>query len=173
MDSFFRSTNNFATDTALAAAMRRQKNLVLMAEQSQVTLPGLDGAQPVLPAELFLRAAKTNWGVAWLNPDLDGIVRRHWPFPSPGPYPSLPQTAARLAGAKLGVEPQARWLRYYGSSGAWTRMSYQFALTQPTNYFRNQIVFIGTQPNPPFLFFTTPTSIRSVVTSGWCIATAW
>ena len=25
-------------------------------------------------------------------------------------------------------------------------MSYQFALTQPANYFRNQIVFIGTQP---------------------------
>ena len=146
MDSFFRSPNNLATDAALAAAMARQRNLVLMAEQSSVTHPGLDGAQPVLPAEIFLRAAKTNWGVAWLNPDLDGIVRRHWPFPSPGPYPSLPQTAARLAGAKPIAEPQARWLRYYGSSGAWTRMSYQFALAQPTNYFRNQIVFIGTQP---------------------------
>jgi CHASE2 domain-containing sensor protein len=146
MDSFFRSTNNLATDTALAAAMARQRNLVLMAEQSSVTHPGLDGAQPVLPAELFLRAAQTNWGVAWLNPDLDGVVRRHWPFPSPGPYPSLPQTAARLAGAKFGAEPQECWLRYYGSSGAWTRMSYQFALRQPTNYFRNQIVFIGTQP---------------------------
>ena len=146
MDSFFRSTNKLETDTALVAAMHRQKNLVLMAEQSQVTHPGLNGAQPVLPAELFLRAAKTNWGVAWLNPDLDGGVRRHWPFPSPGPYPSLPQAAARLAGAQLGAEPQERWLRYYGSSGAWTRLSYQFALTQPPDFFRNQIVFIGTQP---------------------------
>jgi CHASE2 domain-containing sensor protein len=146
MDSFFRATNNSAADTALAAAMRRQKNLVLMAEQSQVTHPGLAGAQPTLPAEIFLSAAQTNWGVAWLNPDLDGSVRRHWPFPSPGPFPSLPQTTARLAGAKLGAEPQERWLRYYGASGAWTRMSYQFALTQPTNFFRNQIVFLGTQP---------------------------
>jgi len=146
MDSFFRSTNNLEADTALAAAMRRQRQLVLMAEQSSVTHPGLDGAQPVLPAELFLRAAQTNWGVAWLNPDLDSIVRRHWPFLSPGPYPSLPQTAARLAGAKLAGQPQARWLRYYGPNGGWTRMSYQFALAQPKNYFRNQIVFIGTAP---------------------------
>jgi CHASE2 domain-containing sensor protein len=146
MDSFFRATNNLETDSALAAAMARQRNLVLMAEQSSVTHPGFAGAQPVLPAELFLRAAKTNWGVAWLNPDLDGIVRRHWPFPAPGPYPSLPQTAARLAGAQLDTEPHERWLRYYGQSGAWTRMSYQFALAQPADYFRNQIVFIGTQP---------------------------
>ena len=146
MDSFFRSTNNLEADTALAAAMSRQKNLVLMAEQSSVTHPGFDGAQPVLPAELFLRAAQTNWGVAWLNPDLDGSVRRHWPFPSPSAYPSLPWTAARLVGAKSSDQPQARWLRYYGPNGGWTRMSYQFALAQPKNYFRNQIVFIGTQP---------------------------
>ena len=146
MDSFFRATNNLEKDAALAAAMRRQRNLVLMAEQSQVTLPGLAGAQPVMPVELFLRAAKTNWGVAWLDPDQDSIVRRQWPFPSPGPYPSLPWTAARLAGAKLSSEPQERWLRYYGQNGGWTRMSYQYALTQPANYFRNRIVFIGTEP---------------------------
>jgi CHASE2 domain-containing sensor protein len=146
MDSFFRATNNPEKDDALAAAMRRQRRIVLMAEQSKVTHPDLAGAQPVLPAKLFLDAAKTNWGVAWLDPDLDSIVRRQWPFPSPGPYPSLPWTAARLAGAKLNEAPQERWLRYYGQNGNWTRMSYQYALTQPANYFRNQIVFIGTQP---------------------------
>ncbi len=67
-------------------------------------------------------------------------------FPSPGPYPSLPWSAAQLAGAKLSGAPQERWLRYYGQNGTWTRMSYQFALTQPPGYFRDQIVFIGTQP---------------------------
>ncbi len=146
MDSFFRATNNLETDTALAATMQRQHNLVLMAEQASVTHPGLAGAQPTLPAEIFLHAAKTNWGVAWLNPDLDGVVRRHWPFPSPGPYPSMPQTAARLVGAKLGDGPTERWLRYYGQDGGWTRMSYQYALAQPKNYFHDQIVFIGTGP---------------------------
>ncbi len=145
MDSFFRATNNPVNDKALADAMGRQRRLVLMAEQSQVTRPGLAGAQPVLPAELFLSAAKTNWGVAWLDPDLDSIVRRHWPFPSPGPYPSLSETAARLMGAQLNSAPHEQWLRYYGQNGAWTRMSYQFALAEPKNYFHGQIVFIGTQ----------------------------
>jgi hypothetical protein len=94
---------------------------------------------------LFLDAA-TNWGVAWLQPDLDTILRRHWPFPSPGPYASLPWTVARLAGAKLDPIPRERWLRYYGENGSWDHLSYNFAFTQPKNYFRNRIVFIGNQP---------------------------
>jgi CHASE2 domain-containing sensor protein len=144
-DSFFHELRDPAADHALADAMRRQKKIVLMAEQAQVTHPTLTGVQPTLPAELFLNAAGTNWGVAWLDPDLDYIVRRHWP-PSPAPYPSLPWTIARLTGAKLDPTPQERWLRYYGNDGPWTRMSYRFALTQPANYFRNKIIFIGTQP---------------------------
>jgi CHASE2 domain-containing sensor protein len=148
LDSFFRAPHDPQTDDALANAMRRQRHVVLMAEQSQVTLPSLAGAQPILPCEPFLSAAGTNWGVANLDPDsdYDSIVRRDWPFPSPGPYPSLPETAARLAGAQLSDVPQERWLRYYGQNGAWTILSYQFALTEPTGYFRDQIVFIGTQP---------------------------
>jgi CHASE2 domain-containing sensor protein len=145
-DSFFRQPRDPAQDEALAKAMRRQHHIVLMAEQAQVTHPTLVGAQPILPSEPFLSAAGTNWGVAWLDPDLDSTVRRHWPFPSPGIYPSLPWTAARLVGAQLSEHPQERWLRYYGRDGAWTRLSYRFALTQPTNYFRSQIVFIGTAP---------------------------
>ncbi len=145
-DSFFRGPGDPAQDKSLGEAMRRQQRIVLMAEQARVTHPTLVGAQPILPAEPFLSAAGTNWGVAWLDPDLDSIVRRHWPFPSPGPYPSLPWTAARLAGALLSEVPQERWLRYYGRDGAATRLSYRFVLTQPTNYFRGQIVFIGSAP---------------------------
>lgn len=147
-DSFFRVTNNPAKDDALANAMRRQRHIVLMAKQAQLTLSGLTGAQPIVPCEPFLSAAGTNWGVAYIDPDSanDSIVRRHWPFPSPGSYPSLPETVAKLAGAQLGDVPQEKWLRYYGQNGAWTKLSYQFALTEPTNYFRDQIVFIGTQP---------------------------
>ncbi len=146
LDAFFRATNNVEKDDALADAMRRQQHIVLMAEQSQVTHPGLAGAQPVLPAGKFLEAAGTNWGVAWLDPDLDLIVRRQWPFPNPGPYPSLPWNVARMLGARLSDVPQERWLRYYDQNVAWTRMSYQFALSQPAGHFRDQIVFIGTQP---------------------------
>jgi CHASE2 domain-containing sensor protein len=147
-DSFFRQPDprEPARDEALAEAMRRQHHIVLMAEQSQVTHPTLAGAQPILPSEPFLSAAGTNWGVAWLDPNLDSIVRRHWPFPAPGTYPSLPWTAARLAGASLSENPQERWLRYYDRDGAATRLSYRFALDRPTNYFRSQIVFIGTAP---------------------------
>jgi CHASE2 domain-containing sensor protein len=145
-DAFFEQPRDPARDEALAGAMRRQQRIVLMAEQAQVTHPTLSGAQPLLPGELFLKAAGTNWGVAWLDPDLDSIVRRHWPFPSPGPYPSLPWTAARLSGARLSENPQERWLRYYGRDGACIKLSYRFALTQPTNYFRGQIAFIGTAP---------------------------
>ncbi len=146
-DSFFDVLRDPAKDAALADAMRRQGRVVLMAEQAQVNHPTLGGSQANLPAEMFLNAAGTNWGVAWLSPDLDSIVRRHWPFPSFGPYPSLPQTVARLAGATLNTLPQKQWLRYYGRNGVWTAMSYAFALSQPTNYFRDQIVFIGTQPH--------------------------
>ena len=145
-DSFFRGQTDAETDEALGDAMRLQKKIVLMAEQAAITYPGVAGAHPTLPCELLLRTTGTNWGVAWLDPDVDSIVRRHWPFPNPGPYPSLAWTAARLAGAQLSEEPQERWLRYYGASGAWTSLSYGFALAEATNYFHDKIVFIGTQP---------------------------
>ncbi len=143
-DSFFLQANDPTTDEALAEAMRRQQHIVLGAEQAQVIYSTLEGVQPTLPSEPFLDAAGTNWGVACLDPE--PTVRRHWPFPSPGPHPSLPWTAARLAGAALSENPQERWVRYYGHDGAATRLSYRFALDRPTNYFRGRIVFIGTAP---------------------------
>lgn len=145
-DSFFRNARDEAGDEKLAAAMKRQRNVVLMAEQAQIADPDFTGAEPLLPLQKFLVAATTNWGVAWLNPDFDMIARKHWPFPSPGPYPSLPWKIAQLCGAKLDNTPKERWLRYYGEDGNWTQMSYRFAFTQPKNYFRGKIVFIGTEP---------------------------
>ena len=147
MDCFFREAGDGAQDEALANAMRRQRHIVLMAEQSQITHPALLGMRALLPTEPFYSAAGRNWGVAWIDPDPDSIVRRHWPFPAPGPYPSLPETAARLEGARLSEPAHKQWLRYYGRDGGWTRLSYGFALTMPTNYFRNKIVFIGTESN--------------------------
>lgn len=145
MDSFFRLPRDAATDAALAAALRRLP-VVLMAEQAAVTHNAFDGARPSLPAEPFLGAASNRWGVAWLDPDLDLVVRRHWPFPAPGPYPSLAWTAARLAGATREETPRQQWLRYYGERGPWHSLSYGFALAQPANYYRDKIVFVGLNP---------------------------
>ena len=151
-DSIFQVPRDPQKDQALTAAMRRQKHVALMAKNGEETHQTgsarlvVDTAQPTLPAGMFLQASGTNWGVAWFDADPDGIVRRQWPFPSPEAYPSLPWTVAQLAGKKLSDHPRERWLRYYGSQGPWTRISYQYALTQPANYFRDKIVFIGNWP---------------------------
>ncbi len=171
MDCFFGKPHDQVRDEALARAMRRQRQIVLMAEQAQLTHPTLLGAHPLRPAEPFCSAARTNWGVAWLDPDPDNVVRRLWPFPAPGPYQSLPETAARLEGARLRQAPEEQWLRYYGQNGSWTRLSYRFALTEPTNYFRDKIVFIGTQPRTSVLDgepdeFCTPYTLWTGETTG-------
>ena len=102
-----------------------------------------------LPQEIFLNAARTNWGVAWLDPDLDLVVRHHWPFPSPGPYPSLPWTAAKILGAVLNETPSEKWIRYYDFNKTWVSLSYHLALVQNPGYFHGKIVFIGSKPRTP------------------------
>ena len=144
-DAFFKIMRDPEKDAALMQAMRRTR-VVIMAEQAEVTRPGTVGAYPVFPAQPFLEAAQNRCGVAWLDPDLDKTVRRHWPFPSPGPYESLPWVVAKLAGAQLSENPRERWLRYYPPGETWTRLSYAFALQHP-GYFKDKIVFIGNWPH--------------------------
>lgn len=153
MDVFFRAPLDAAGDQALANALRRQSNIVLMAEQAKIVNRKLEGVEPVLPADEFLEAVRTNVGVAWFDPDTDLVVRKHWPYPSPGPstpaqYFSLPWLAATLAGAQLdNGQARERWLRYYHED-AWTRISYRHALEEESpEYFRGKIVFIGSQPH--------------------------
>jgi len=147
-DTWFRIARDPKKDGALADAMRRQRAVVLMAWQAEVAHPTLRGVRPTLPTEPFLDATGTNhWGVAGFTSDVDGIVRRHWPFPAPWPnYPSLAWRAAQLAGAQLGDQPREQWLRYYGPSDSWTTLGYRFAMDKPAGFFRDKIVFIGTQP---------------------------
>jgi hypothetical protein len=102
---------------------------------------------PMLPAGPFLNAAGRRFGVSHFEPDKDGIVRRHWPFPSPGQYQSLAEVAARIAGADVSGHSQECWMRYYGNDPLpWTRMSFEAALKQPPDYFHGQLVFIGVIP---------------------------
>ena len=147
-DVLFRRPGVAAVDQAMAGALHRLTNVVLAAAQARVAHPGFDSAGPTLPLDLFLNAARTNWGVAWLDPDPDGVVRHHWPYPSPGPYPSLPWAAAKLMGRHLEGTPTEKWIRYYVSTNV-VSLSYDLALAQNPGYFHGKIVFIGNKPKTP------------------------
>lgn len=127
---------------------KAQQPELSVGQGAESVLPNAESVTPLLPQGVFLKAAGNNFGVAWLDPDRDFVVRRHWPFPAPGPpgLPSLPWAAARLAGAQLPSEPQEQWLRYYARDSAWTSMSYFLATNQAVNYFQDKIVFIGSKP---------------------------
>jgi CHASE2 domain-containing sensor protein/class 3 adenylate cyclase len=144
-DIFFATLGDSAKDDALANAIRRQKKITLMASQVSTSISGIDSVRPLLPADLFLNAAGTNWGVAWFDSDIDLIVRRLWPA-LPVPYESLSEAAARVAGAKTGETSKVRWLHYYNPDTSWTTLGYQQALAAPPFYFRDKTVFVGNKP---------------------------
>src|SRR5687768_5828231 len=144
-DVFFREASDSPTDTALLSALQRLDKVALMAWQIEDRHSTLASAHPIKPAPEFLAATKANFGVAWFKPDLDDIVREHWPCPSPD-YPSLSWTAAKLAGATLMDGSQPQWLRYYGFRGPWAPLTYSHASNQAPGYFSDKIVFIGNQP---------------------------
>ena len=87
MDVIFVRTNNPVIDNALVEALRRQKNVVIAGEfvrqVNPMANPPVDILEPIYPADIFVAAAHTNWGMAWLDADLDLIVRKQWPFPRP------------------------------------------------------------------------------------------
>ena len=148
-DAHFRDPGDPFKDESLADAIRRHGHVILMGDQSDTTLPGVHDVRPVPPAPAFLSAANGHWGIPGLAPDLDLIVRKHWPFPGPiesAEFLSLPWAAALRAGAQLSDAPQERWLRYYGPNGSWTNWGYRLALELPPNYFRHKIVFVGNKP---------------------------
>jgi len=146
-DVFFRSERNPPADEELAQAMRRHGRVVLMADVADPKRPGLRIANVMPPLPLFLNAA-ANCGVGHTDAITGATARRHWPFyaPGEGEFRSLPWAAAESAGARLNPKVEQQWLRYYGDEGAWESVSYHFAYTHATNYFRNKIVFIGNDP---------------------------
>lgn len=145
-DIQFRKLGDATADAAMAAALQRLTNVVMAADQSSITLSGVDSASALPPLDLFLKAAGNNWGVTWLDHDSDWIIRRHWPFPSPGPYPSFSEKVATTLGARLDRTPTEKWIRYYDPNKAWVSMSYHLGLLQSPGYFRGKIVFIGNKP---------------------------
>lgn len=158
-DVFFQFPGETNVDEMLTDAMRRHTNLVLMGWISELDTPGAEVGKATPPAEPFLSAARTNWGIGWVDPDLGvveenprtgkKILRRHWPFAEPAFYQSLPVAAARLSTGLEIPEAEERWLRYYRERGAWTTISYDRVSEQAPNFFRNKIVFIGSKPKTP------------------------
>jgi len=152
-DVFFVLPAEPAATRLLVESIERSSNVVLAAKQTNVYYhlgpghPSIFGKWPKLLPENFLDAVRqTNWGVGNVDTNRDGVVRQHWRFPSPGIYDSVAWTAANLAGAQLSDDPQERWIRYYAPGWAWTSLSYVEAEAQPTDYFRDKIVFIGNKP---------------------------
>jgi len=194
-DVRFLKARDAETDNVLAAAMRRLSNVVLAADMMEVHAPRIDTIQPIRPLESFLMAARSNWGLARVDPDPDMIVRRHWPFPTPGSYPTLSWVAATLSGARLSQKPEERWLRYYDFNTTLTGLSYRLALVEPRNYFHDKVVFIGSDPatkyandyeedkfNTPYTHWTdeavggveiVATSYLNLIRGDWLRRAAW
>jgi CHASE2 domain-containing sensor protein len=152
LDVFLPTNREPAGDHALKQAIASQTNVVLLGWMDEPRHPGLEMMTVTPPWSFFLEAAgSNNWGVGRLDiTDPDAIVRRHWPFPSPGEDRSLPWVVAEVAGARLPASPTGKWLRYYGENGASERMSYHFALEKPEGYFHEKIVFIGDKERDEF-----------------------
>jgi len=148
MDVIFAGTNeNPQADAALALALSHLSNVVLNANLFEPKTPGAEAAHIATPLPAFVAAAKDRWGIPRFDYDSDGVVRRHWPFPSPAPsYPSTPWVAAKLSGAHLDDTPRERWFRYYDFQTAWISLSYNFALDREKGYFSNKVVFVGSEP---------------------------
>ena len=155
-DIFFLKPGVPETDRRLADAIKRAPCVVLAAKRGRTNDSGIEATFAERPIELFLTAAKTNWGVACFDQapgDQDALftVRQHWPFPSPDGFPSLPWTAAVLSGANLDDAPRERWMRYYGNLLTQSSLSYNEATNRYKNYFHDKIVFVGNKPETTLL----------------------
>ena len=146
-DVFFKYAQNAESDAALAAEIRRNGRVVLMADISDSENPALNQAGISPPQDLLLNAA-AGCGVGCADPHTGQIARRHWPFlmPGEGDIHSLGWAAANLSGARLDPAVGEQWLRYYGATGTWQTVSYYLALVKPPGYFHDKVVFIGSEP---------------------------
>ena len=133
-------------DAAMAAAMRRNSNVVLAADvkvdqQNQVNSKSLRPSCETLLNEV--RAI----GSDEVDPGLDLIVRQHT---SSEMAPTLSWVIADVAGAAAtkpdASRPKVMWVNYYGPPGSLPHTSYHLALDQvktPDSVFRGKVVFVG------------------------------
>ena len=146
-DVFTKGPASEAADKDLIQALKNFHQVVLAADRSPVESSSIKAYSTIPPWSNFVAAA-SRWGIAAVDPDSDGVIRRH--YSGNETEPSLPWAAAMLAAVPLPAQPSERlserWLRYYGPYGTLPSLSYQQAFLQATGYFRGKIVFVGGKP---------------------------
>ena len=164
LDVFLTTYNTNKEDLELAEALKDFGPVVLAANRTPVAHPQIRAYTVIPPASNFLTAA-SHWGVAAVEPDTDGVIRRH--YPGTELDPSMPWVAASLIPAPITQKSDQRlherWIRYYGPAGSIPRLSYHLAFDQAKGFYRNKIVFIGGKPMTPQVLdetdeFATPYS---------------
>jgi hypothetical protein len=172
-DVFLKDSSSEEADKELIRALGGFNPIVLAADRIPVAHPRLRKHTIVPPWTNFLAVAP-NWGIAAVDPDADGVIRRI--YPGTELHPSLPWAAAILAGSlstnsvtenrELPVRNAEtdRWLRYYGPYGTIRGLSYHSAFDQVDGYFRGKIVFVGGKPLTPGGELDEPDEFRTPYT---------
>lgn len=144
-----------AADRELAAAFARNGHVILAGEYNSRSdsKPGMDAIaiQSLSPPCAVLTDVAAGWGLAYLKPDNDFVVREHFEGLLPEEEPSLVWAVARHLGlplAKAGAPRASRWMQYYGPPFTLPNLSYHEALSTADGerLFRNKIVWVGARP---------------------------
>ena len=104
---------------------------------------------PQLPIEPFLGLSA--WGLATVEKDHDGRVRRHY-VAANNSHPSLAWKAAELVGQAPADAWRPRWMNYYGGRNTLPFIPYDRFLEQAatdTNLLADRILFVGWNPVTP------------------------
>jgi CHASE2 domain-containing sensor protein len=155
-DELFSADHKSTNDTNLAGEIRAGGNVVLLQ-----LLETNKGEIRILEPQELIGSGALDTGIGAV--ETPNRARRHWPFPSPGPYPSLPEAAAKQyvdmdACAKLKNydfgDDEFRWLRYYSENenkvefAGLRIIDYSDATNAPNGVFHDKVVFIGEAAYP-------------------------
>jgi CHASE2 domain-containing sensor protein len=146
-DIVFQEPGTPTANTNFARAIRQNGRVVLAASLEPPSRGQILTRIPKLPLPEFLDAPAAGWGVTEASTE-KGIARQY--FLGNELQPSMPWTAAKIAGAAVTQDPNARepdrWLNYYGPSRFLRWISYGEVSLQPVGFFRDKCVFVGAGP---------------------------
>ena len=140
-------------DARLAKAMSDHGRVIVGADVTDISQPGMKGKQVLPPQERFRKAA-AKWGVSYVGLDKrDDVLRLH--YPGTDSDPSLSWAAAAALEAPIaeneGARLAERWMRYYGPSNVIETLSYSFVFDRAPGYFKDKVIFVGGKPSTRYL----------------------